>query len=61
MTQLLKRVLILDTVAVPLMLLYWWLMGSHTVVRLKQLPRHWWGDSSHHWLSLLWRKPGCAG
>jgi hypothetical protein len=34
MTQLLKRVLILATVAVPLMLLYWWLMGPHTVVCL---------------------------
>jgi hypothetical protein len=34
MTKLLKRALILDAVAVPLMLLYWWLMGPHTVVQL---------------------------
>jgi hypothetical protein len=34
MKTLLKRALILDAVAVPLMVLYWWLKGPHTVVHL---------------------------
>lgn len=34
MQNLLKRVLILDAVTVPLILVYWWLKGPHTVVQL---------------------------
>lgn len=34
MKTLLKRALVLDAVAVPLMLAYWWLKGPHTVVHL---------------------------
>jgi hypothetical protein len=34
MMPILTRALILDAVAVPLMLLYWWLMGPHTAVHL---------------------------
>jgi len=34
MQNFLKRALILDAVAVPMMLVYWWLKGPHTVVHL---------------------------
>jgi hypothetical protein len=34
MMPVLIRALILDAVAVPLMLLYWWLTGPHTAVHL---------------------------
>lgn len=34
MMQILTRALILDAVAVPLMLVYGWLMGPHTAVHL---------------------------
>jgi hypothetical protein len=34
MKTFLARALVLDAVAVPMMLLYWWLKGPHTVVHL---------------------------
>jgi len=34
MKNFLKRALVLDAVTVPVMLVYWWLKGPHTVVHL---------------------------
>jgi hypothetical protein len=34
MKDVLKRALVLDAVTVPLMLVYWWVTGLHTVVHL---------------------------
>jgi hypothetical protein len=39
MTTVLTRALILDVAAIPLMLIYWWLTGPPTVVRLSNRPK----------------------